>query len=254
MRKFLPVSLALALVLVIGGIFAGMSATPALAWHYSVSCSNGNIVGTISFPAGSAPFFVNLEDHVPAGQFQNTNPVTKQLITPDNANDTSEPFSLPMTNVRPAANSVRVTNSVTNEKSESIDPCTQPTPTKTSTPTNTATPTKTPSPTPTNTFTATATATSTATNTPRPTRTPTATATIDPCSDIFLCVTPTTEISTPVIVIPQLPANFLPDTGSGGYIGGNDGNFNDLSVLFLVFVSLLLGGGTGFIIASATRK
>jgi hypothetical protein len=111
---------------------------------------------------------------------------------------------------------------------------------------------------PTNTATATSTSTNTpvptAPNTPRPTRTPTATATIDPCSDIFLCVTPTTEISTPVIVIPQLPANFLPDTGSGGYIGGNDGNFNDLSVLFLVFVSLLLGGGTGFIIASATRK
>jgi hypothetical protein len=49
-----------------------------------------------------------------------------------------------------------------------------------------------------------------------------ATPTVDPCSDIFLCVTPTIGIPVNETVTPLLSglsaAVVLPDTGNGGYL------------------------------------
>lgn len=250
MKRFL--GLALAGIIALTGAFLLRPATPALAWSYNVSCSNGNIVGTISFPAGSAPFFVNLEDHVPAGQFQNTVPPTTQLITPDNGSDTVEPFSLPTTNVRPNANSVRVTNSVTNEKSASIPPCFAPTETPTDTPTATNTPTceeaeNCPTDTPTATNTPVDTATPTETNTPRPTRTPT--EVVPTSTTVPPTVTPTGEVPPDAPALTPLPfAPQLPDTGDGsaitteeaqGFLGIFVGALAVLFVLFGVFALIL---------------
>jgi hypothetical protein len=201
---YLPVLIALMVGVLSMAI--GMRPQPALAWDYTTQCGvDGDVYGTISFPQGTDPFTVFLQDHVPAtGPFQNVSG-SSQVITPGPTEQSAAFGPLDTANVRSNANSIRVANTLSNEKSDSFPPCQQPTvtstPTSTHTPTDTATPTDTPTETPTATATDTPepTATDTPTYTPEPTDTPTDEPTNTP---------PPTSTSTPE------PTNTPPPTST----------------------------------------
>lgn len=234
------------------GILA-MQATPAFAWAIVAECDeNGMVVGEIDVPvAGSFDIYVT--DHVPGSHKWVEIPGSRQSLTVVSGKEGRfvSYGPLDISRIRSGANSIRVEQTATPEKSDSFKPCPKQ-PTATPTSPNTATPTLTA----TNTATATRTVTATATNTPKPPKTstpqastPTRTATV---------VVPTTT-RTSVVGPPQTPAVpqktptiRFPDTGSGG----SDGNSRNL-VPYVVVASVLfvaLGAMLGYTLIFVPRR
>jgi hypothetical protein len=106
--------------LVIGAV--ALPAAPALAWHTATECTMAGVIvqGTITFPAGSAPFSVTLQEKV--GPSWQDVFMASQNISPG-PSDTSASFSLMTLFADPEATSQRVINSATHEVSAAFPPC-----------------------------------------------------------------------------------------------------------------------------------
>jgi hypothetical protein len=98
-------------------------------WNLSATCVDyEGVYGTVSFPAGTGSFTLSLQDHVPGdGHFKDVANSGWNVVP--GPQDTSAQFG-PLYNayVRTDANSIRVVNSASNEKSPSIPPCAAPIP------------------------------------------------------------------------------------------------------------------------------
>lgn len=100
-------------------------AAPALAWHYDAECDDLGlfVTGTITFPAGSAPFTVFLEGRVGEDPWQQVM-LSSDTITPT-PGQTSASFSL-LSAGTVFYDEIRVANSRTNEVSQTFPPCLPP--------------------------------------------------------------------------------------------------------------------------------
>lgn len=206
------------------GILA-TQASPAFAWSIVAECDeNGMVAGEIEIPEAGT-FDIYVADHVPGQGYWVEIPGSRQSITVVSGKEGFVSYGpLNIENIREDANSIRVEQTATPEKSDSFKPClTVPIPTNTSTATSTRTtePTRTSTP-----VVSTSTRTARPDHPDQPTRTPT-------------LVPPKATRTTVSVVGPpsvKTPAIQLPETGTGG-----EGGFNQGETIFMIVSATLIG-------------